>query len=119
MPGYALVIRDGFIVDEGALAEVGGGHDHATRALAIWRAGLVVRGHGRLEIRDGFDSDGRAWDEAEQFGKLRLHLRDVLAEILDNLFSGGGYVLGLVFSDSRTEARSVKPCCCAMLSMMA
>ena len=40
--------------------EIGGGHDDAAGALAIRRAGLIVRGLGGLEIGGmGFDGDRR------------------------------------------------------------
>src|ERR1022692_818936 len=40
MSGYAFVIRDGFVVDETALRELGGRHDDPARTLAVRRARL-------------------------------------------------------------------------------
>jgi hypothetical protein len=89
------MIGNGFVVDECALRKVGGRHDHAAGTFAVGRAALVVRGHGRLEFRDGFDGDRRAGNEAEQVGQPGLHLRDVAAEIIDDLLRGRRDVLGV------------------------
>ncbi len=66
MAGNALVIGGGFVVDQRAVGEIGGGDDDAAGALTVWRAGLVVGGRGGLEIRDRLDGDGRARNDGEQ-----------------------------------------------------
>src|SRR5882757_3080678 len=95
MSGYALVIRDGFVVDQRAVGETRSGHHHPARSLTIRRAGLIVSSHRRLEIRDGFDSDRRAWDIAKQLRQLKLHLRNVLAKVFEDLFCGDRPVSGV------------------------
>ena len=42
MTGDALVIRNGFIIDQRAISKVGGGDHHAPRTLSVGRAGHVV-----------------------------------------------------------------------------
>ena len=79
------------------MREIGGGDHDAPGAFAVGRAGLIVRGRRRLEIRYGLDGDRRAGDVAEQIRKLGLHLRNVLAEVLENLLGGGRDVLGIGF----------------------
>src|SRR5712675_3738779 len=86
MSGYALVISDGFVVDQRAVGEMRSGHHHPARSLSIRRSGLIVSSHCRLEIRDGFDGDRRARDVAEQFRQLWPHLCDVLTKVLEDLF---------------------------------
>ena len=91
----ALVIGGGLIVDQPAMREIGRGDADPSRTLAVGRAGLIVRGGARLKRRNGFDRHRRAGNVAEQFGKLGLHLRDVLAEVIQNLLGRSGDVLGI------------------------
>src|SRR5207253_2057052 len=79
MAGNALVIGDGLVVDGGPVGEVGGCYDDAPGALAVGRAGDVMRGSRRLKGRNGFDGDRRLRKQGEELRKLRLHLRDVMA----------------------------------------
>jgi len=65
-----------------------------------------VGGGGSLEGRDGLDCDSGLGQEVEQLRQVRLHLGDVLAEVLDNGFSGDSLVLGVVF-DVIAEAGQV------------
>src|ERR1700693_1503532 len=95
MSGYALVIRNGFAVDQRAVGEMRSGHYHSTRSLTIWRASLIVGSHRRLEIGDGFDGDRRARDVAKQLRQLWLHLCDVLAKVLEDLVCGERPVSGV------------------------
>src|ERR1700730_8538796 len=95
MPGYALVIRNGLVVDQRAVGEMRSGHYHSARSLTIRRTGLIVSSHRRLEIRDGFDGDRRARDVAKQLRQLWLHLCDVLAKVLEDLICGDRAVAGV------------------------
>src|SRR5882757_6681554 len=95
MSGYALVIRNRFVVYQRAVGEMRSGHYHPARSPTIGRAGLIVSSHRRLEIRDGFDGDRRARDVAEQLRQLWLHLCDVLAKVLEDLFRGDRPVSGV------------------------
>src|SRR5450631_1849695 len=95
MAGYAFVICDGFVIDERALRKVGHSDDHAAGAFAVRRAGLVVRGVRRLKSRHSLNGDRRAGNEAEKIRELWLHLRDVLAKVIDDLLRGGRLVLGV------------------------
>src|SRR5579872_222245 len=106
MSGHALVIGNCFVADEASLTEVGDGYDHAARALAVRCSGLIVRGITGLEVRHRLDSDWRAWQEAEQPGQLRLHLVDVIAEILHDL-AGRYRAIFRVVPDSRAEYSEV------------
>ncbi len=104
--GNALMIGDGFVVDEGTLREVGGGDGDAAGVFAVGRAGLVVGAGGGLEGRDGFHGDGRFGQQAEELRQLGLHLRDVFAEIVKDLFGGGGSPLW-IFGERGAEAGEV------------
>ena len=95
MAGDALVVGGGLVVDQAAVGEVGGGDDDAAGALAVGGSGLVVGGHGGLEGGDGLDRDRGAGDDGEELGQLGLHLRDVAAEVVEDLVGGGGDVLGV------------------------
>ncbi len=85
MSRNTLVVRRGFIVDQRTLGKIRRGHYDTAGPFAVRRTGLVVGGHGRLEVGDGFHGDRRAWNEAEQLGQLRLHLGNVLAVVVDDL----------------------------------
>ena len=85
VPGNSLVIGDSLIVDERALAEIRNCHNYPAWSFAIGCACLVVSGIAGLEIRHRLHGDRRARHNAKQLRQLGLHLRDVLAEILDNL----------------------------------
>ena len=95
MSRNALMIGRGLIIDQPAMRKIGRGDADASRTLAVGRAGLIVRGGARLKRRNGFDRHRRAGNVAEQFRQLRLHLRDVLAEIIENLLGRSRDVLGI------------------------
>src|SRR5271155_6217513 len=97
MSGDAFVVGDRLIVDQRALSEVGGGDNNAAGAPAIWRAGNIVGRSGSLECRYGFDGDRRLGKQGEELREFRLHLSDVVAEIVENLVRGGRNVLGIGF----------------------
>ena len=50
---------------------------------------------GGLEGRNRLDGDGRLGKQVEQLRQMRLHLRDVLAKVLDDGVGGCGDVLGV------------------------
>ena len=97
MSGDAFVVGDRLVVDQRALREVGGRNDDAPGALAVRGAGDVVRGSGRLKCGYGFDRDRRLWKKGEELRKLRLHLGDVAAEIVQDLLRRGRDVFGIRF----------------------
>src|SRR5271157_1442300 len=97
MSGNAFVVGDGFVVDERAVLEVGGGNHNAAGALAVRSAGDVVGGSGGLEGGYGLDRDRRLWKKSEKLRKFRLHLRDVVAEIFEDLVGRGRNVFGICF----------------------
>src|ERR1017187_27340 len=97
MSGDALVIGGRFVVDQGAIREIGSGDYDAAGAFAIGSADDVVSRSGRLEGGDGFDGDGRFRKKGEELGKFRLHLGDVVAEIFEDLIGGAWYVFGIGF----------------------
>ena len=95
--GNALMIGNGLVVDVAAVGGVGDCNGDAAGTLAVGCSALVV-GCGRsLEGRDGLDGDGGFGQEVEKLRQVRLHLGDVLAEVLDDGFSGDGLVPGVVF----------------------
>src|SRR6266404_227126 len=106
MSGDAFVIGDRFVVDERAFRKVGGGDDNATGALAIWRASDVMRCGGGLKGGNGFDRHRRFREESEEFGKFRLHLGNVAAEIVEDLICGSWNVFGICF-ERRAEGGKV------------
>src|SRR3984893_8449268 len=95
MSGYALVIRNGFVVYQRAVGKMRSGHYHSARSPTIRRASLIVSSHRGLEIRYGFDGHRRARDVAKQLRQLWLHLCDVLAKVLEDLFCGDRPVPGV------------------------
>ena len=101
----ALVIGRGLIIDQPAMREIGRGDADASRTLAVGRAGLIVRRRAGLKRRDGFDRHRGTGDVAEQLGKLRLHLRNVLAEVIQNLLGRSGDVLGIGLQRHRGTRR--------------
>src|ERR1700691_6640493 len=88
MSGNAFVVSDRFVVDERALGEVGSGDNNAAGALAIRGAGDVVSCSSGLKGRDCLDRDRRFREQSEELGKLRLHLGDVVAKIVEDLIGG-------------------------------
>src|SRR5208283_3320850 len=97
MSGNAFMVGDRLVIDERALGEVGGSNHDAARALAVRSAGDVVGGSGGLEGGYGLDRDRRLRKKSEKLRKLRLHLRDVVAEIFENLVGRGRNVFGIRF----------------------
>src|ERR1700722_12505155 len=95
MSGDAFVVRDRFVVDQRALLELGCRHHDAARTLAIRSTGYVVSSSGRLKGRDRFDANGRLRKESEELRKLGFHLRDISAEIVEDLLRRGRNVLGI------------------------
>src|SRR5258708_39492672 len=85
MSGNAFVVGDRLVIDQGALREVGGGDDDAAGAFAIRRAGDVMGCGGGLEGGNGFDGDWRLRKKSEELRKLRLHLGDVVAGVIEEL----------------------------------
>ncbi len=100
MSGDTFVVGDRLVVDERALCEVGGGNDNAAGALAVRSAGDVMGCIGRLEDRYGLDGHRRFGKQVEEPRKLRFHLGDVVAEIVEDLFRGGRSVFGIGFEGS-------------------
>ena len=90
---YAFVIRHGLIVNQRTVSEIGRCDTDPARPLAVRGARLVMGGVRALEIRNGFDRHGGPRNIAEQFRQFRLHLRDVLAKVIQNLLSRGRNVL--------------------------
>ena len=74
----------------------GGDHD-AAGALAVRRAGNVVSRGGGLKVGDGFDGDRRLGKQGEELREFRLHLGDVVAEIVEDLLRGFGNVFRIGF----------------------
>src|ERR1700675_2359292 len=97
MSGDAFVIGDRLIVDQRALREVGGGDDHAAGTLAVRSAGHVVSRSGGLEGGYRFDGDRRLRKKCEKLRKFRLHLSDVVAEVVENLLRGSRNVFRIRF----------------------
>src|ERR1700675_88736 len=97
MSGNAFVIGDRLIVDQRAFSEVGSGDDDAAGALAVRRAGNIVGCSGRLEGGYGFYGDWGLWKKSEELRKFRLHLGDVVAEVLENLLRGSRNVFRIRF----------------------
>src|SRR5208283_272259 len=95
MSGDALVVSDCLVVDERAPRKVGGGHDDAAGALAVRSAGNIVGRSGRLKGGYGFDGDRRLRKQGEELRKLRLHLCDVVAEIVQYLLGRGRNIFGI------------------------
>src|SRR5260370_33306769 len=89
MAGDAFVVGDGFVVDERALGEVGGGDDDAAGTLAVRRTGDVVGGSSGLKSGYGFDGDWRLREECEEGREVRLHLGDVGAGGVEGFVCGG------------------------------
>ena len=106
MSGNAFVVSDCLIVNQRALREIRCRHDHAAGPLTVRRPGDVVSGGGRLKRRNGFDRHRRFRQQGEQFRKLRLHLRDVMAEIIEDLLSGRRDVFRIGF-ERRAERREI------------
>ena len=52
---------------------------------------------------------GRFGKQGEELRKFRLHLRDVVAEVVEDLLRGGRNVFGIGFERRAEEARSAKP----------
>src|SRR5215469_14689013 len=100
MSWNALVIGDGLVIDQRAVRKVGYGDYHASGALAIRSAGHIVGRGGGIEFRDGLHGDRRLGQQGEQFWKLGLHLRDVVSEVVKNLFGRGRNVLRVGFEGS-------------------
>src|SRR5580692_1726918 len=97
MSGDAFVVGDRLVVDQRALREVGSRYDDAARTLAIGRARDIVSCRSRLKGGYGFNRDRRFREKSEELGKLRLHLRNVTAEIVEYLFGRCGNVFGIGF----------------------
>ena len=94
--GDAFVIGDGLVVDEGAVGVVRYAYGDAAGAAAVGCAGLIVGGDAGLIGGDGFDGDGAVGQDGEELRELGLHLRNVVAEGVEDLFFGLGGVLGVV-----------------------
>src|SRR5271163_3946092 len=97
MSGDAFVVGDRFVVDQRALREVGSRYDDAARALAIRRARDIVGCRRGLEGGYGFNRDRRLRKKSEELGKLRLHLRNVMAEVVEYLLGRCGNVFRIRF----------------------
>src|SRR5512141_1136386 len=85
----ALVIGNGFVVDERALRVIGCGHNNASRALAVGGTSHVVSGGRSVERWNRLDRDRRLRKQGEKFRQLRSHLRDVVSKVIENLLGGG------------------------------
>src|SRR5579872_5962061 len=93
--GHALVVSDRLVVDQRSLGKVRSGDDNARRALSVGCADHVVRRGSGIEIWNGFDGNWRFRKQAEQFGQFSLHLRNVMAEVIENLLGRSWNVLGI------------------------
>ena len=90
MAGYAFVIGSRLNADQRAVLIVAGIHINNARARSIGRSLAVVGGCGgflaerlyRLHLHLRF------WKQAKKFGKLRLHLRDVMTISFEDLVAG-------------------------------
>ena len=72
------------VVDVAAVGGVGDSNGDATGTPAVGGSTLIVRCSGCLEWWDGFDSDGGFGQQVKKLWQVRLHLGDVLAEVLDD-----------------------------------
>src|SRR6202035_3745749 len=97
MSGNAFVVGDGFVVNQRASSEIRCGDDDAARAFAIRSAGYVMSCRGRLERGNGFNRDRRFGKESKKLRKFRLHLGDVVAEIVEDLLCRSRNVFGISF----------------------
>src|SRR5271169_2851217 len=100
MSGNAFVVGDRLVVDERALSKLGSGNNDAARTLAVGRAGDVVGCGGGLKGRYRFDGDWRLGEKSEKLRQLRLHLGDVVAEIVEDLIGRGRNVFRIGFEKS-------------------
>src|SRR5258706_14485204 len=93
MSGNTFMIGNGFVIDERTLGKVRGSDHHSARAFAVRRAGHIVGCRRGVEGGYGFHRDRRLGKKREQGWKFRLHLCDVAAEIVEDLFGGVRKVL--------------------------
>src|SRR5271155_4652765 len=95
MSWNSFVISDSFIIDERALGEVRGGNNDATGPLAVRSSSDVVSCSRGLEGGYRFDGDWRLGKKCEELREFRLHLRDVVAEIVEDLLGRSRNVFGI------------------------
>src|SRR5689334_12030109 len=86
MSGDAFMVSVCFVIDERAVRKVGCSHNDAAGALAVRSAGDIVSCSGSLERGYGFYRDRRFGQQVEKPGQFGLHLGDVTAEIVKDLF---------------------------------
>src|SRR5579871_5793870 len=107
MPRYAFVVGNGFVVDQRASSEIRRRDDDAARAFAIRSASYVVSCCGRLECGDSFNGDWRFRKQGKQLRKFRLHLGNVVTEIVEDLLRGSRNVFGIGF-ERRAECGKIR-----------
>src|SRR5882724_7009520 len=86
--GDAFMVSDRFIVNQGALCEVGSSHHDAAGSLTVRSARHIMTSRRGLERRYRLDGHWRLRKQSEQLRQFRFHLRDVVPKILENLLSG-------------------------------
>jgi hypothetical protein len=91
----ALMVSNGFVVNERTIGKFGGSHYDAARTLAVGSARDIVRCGRGLERRDSLDGYGRLREESEELGKHGFHLSDVVTKVVQDLVRGRGYVFGI------------------------
>src|SRR5271155_1651907 len=95
MSWNSFVVGDGFVIDERALGEVRGGNNYATGPLAVGGSSDVVSRRCGLEGGYRFDGDWRLGKKCKELRELWLHLRYVVAEIVEDLFGRSRNVFGI------------------------
>src|SRR5262249_12797150 len=96
MTGYALVIGNGFIIDQRALRGIRDRNNDAARTFSVRRALDIMGCGGFGEIGNRFHSYRRFRQQSEQLRKLWLHLIDVVLVVIQNLLLPGRLPLGIV-----------------------
>src|SRR5713226_7145356 len=105
--GNAFMVSDRFIVDQCALRKVRGGDHNAAGSLTVRSASHIMARRGGLEGRNRLDSHRRLRKQGEELGQFGLHLRNVVAKVLENLLSGGRLVFG-IGSEERAKRSEVR-----------
>src|SRR5438309_18955 len=90
-----FMVGNGFIINERAISKVGSGHNNAAGSLAVRSPGYIVSCRSGLECRYGFNRNRRFGQQVEKPWQFRLHLPDVAAEIVKNLFCRLWNVFGI------------------------
>src|SRR5579862_9438069 len=95
MSRNSFVVGDGFVINERALSKVGCCNNHAARTFPVGRACDVVSCCRGLEGGYRFDGDRGFGKKSKKLRQFRLHLRYVMAKIVENLFGRSWNVFGI------------------------